>query len=148
MKVNGVKSEKRKVLSGVPQGSVLGPILFVLYINDLPKVVQAILYLFADDTKLLKAVTSRQDSILLQNDMNALEEWSKIWRTHIGACKESKLDGWSNIEKLLPPVSFIIPPTVYYIRKTSPGVCASCLVTKITQTLKVVQRRATRTVDA
>ena len=60
VKVNGVKSEKRKVLSGVPQGSVIGPLLFGKYINYLPEVVRAILYLFADDTKLLKTVTSLQ----------------------------------------------------------------------------------------
>ena len=104
VKVNGVKLEKRKVLSGVPQGSVLGPLLFVLYINDLPEVVRAILYLFADDTKLLKAVTSRQDSILLQNDINALEEWSRIWllRFHPKKCHVLTLGKFDNIRHAHP----------------------------------------------
>ena len=103
MKVNGVKSEKRKVLSGVPQGSVIGPLLFVLYINDLPEVVRAILYLFGDD-KLLKAVTSHQDSILLQNNINVLEEWSRIWllRFHPKKCHVLTLGKFDNIRHAHP----------------------------------------------
>ena len=49
--VNGIKSDPAAVLSGIHQGSVLGPILFVIYINDLPEVVKCGTYLFADDTK-------------------------------------------------------------------------------------------------
>ena len=74
--VNGQRSSKRRVLSGVPQGSVLGPLLFVLYINDLPEVVRSILYLFADDTKLLKRIKSKQDSLDLQSDVEALDGWT------------------------------------------------------------------------
>ena len=49
--VNGMKSDQGTVLSGTPQGSVLGPILFVIYINDLPEFAKCSAYLFADDTK-------------------------------------------------------------------------------------------------
>ena len=52
VKVNGIFSNIASVKSGVPQGSVLGPILFILYINDLPDVVQSNVYLFAEDTKM------------------------------------------------------------------------------------------------
>ena len=86
--VNGKRSGKRRVLSGVPQGSVLGPLLFVLYINDLPEVVRSILYLFADDTKLIKRIKSEQDSLELQSDVEALDRWTARWilRFHPGKC--------------------------------------------------------------
>ena len=74
--VNGKTSCKRRVLSGVPQRSVLGPLHFVLYINDLPEVAHLILYLFADNKKLLKRIKSKQDSIELQSDVEALDGWT------------------------------------------------------------------------
>ena len=58
VKVNGTTSKKCKVQSGVLQGSVLGPLLFVIYINDLPEVAMSDMYLFADDTKLLEEVNN------------------------------------------------------------------------------------------
>ena len=50
--VNGAHSEWRDITSGIPQGSVLGPILFLIFINDLPKVIKCLIKLFADDAKL------------------------------------------------------------------------------------------------
>ena len=50
--VNGTNSEWANITSGIPQGSVLGPILFVLYINDLPENIVSNVYMFADDTKI------------------------------------------------------------------------------------------------
>ena len=49
--VNGTNSEWANITSGIPQGSVLGPIIFVLYINDLPENILSNVYMFADDTK-------------------------------------------------------------------------------------------------
>ena len=88
VKVNGIESEKRKVLSGVPQGSVLGPILFVVYINDLPEAVKSRLFLFADDTKLLNKVENVEDALLIQDDINALQKWSDTWllKFHADKC--------------------------------------------------------------
>ena len=54
VRVNSDRSVPVTVLSGIPQGGVLGPILFVIFIDDLPDVVNSIMYLFADDTKLIK----------------------------------------------------------------------------------------------
>ena len=64
------------VKSGVPQGSILGPILFLVYINDLPDCIQnSKCFLFADDTKLLKSFRDTRDEILMQDDLNALSLW-------------------------------------------------------------------------
>ena len=77
--VNGEESDTSTVISGIPQGSVLGPILFVLCINDLQDAVNSEIYLYADDTKIFKAVTSMQDSLSLQSDIDAMIEWSRKW---------------------------------------------------------------------
>ena len=65
--------------SEIPQGSVLGPILFTIYINDLPDVVQNIAKLFADDTKVCAVVNKEEEQHSLQNDINNLVHWSDKW---------------------------------------------------------------------
>ena len=75
--LNGVKSDKIAVSSGAPQGSVLGPILFLAYINDLPDQVKSRVRLFADDTAIYLAIISDGESITLQNDLHTLEIWKK-----------------------------------------------------------------------
>ena len=71
------RSPEMDVTSGVPQDSILGPILFLLYVNDLPDVVvNSKVASFADDTKLYRRVDSTKDAILLQNDLDKLEAGS------------------------------------------------------------------------
>ena len=77
--LNGIKSDKIAMSSGVPQGSVLGPILFLAYINDLPDQVKSRLRLFADDTAIYLAISSEGESITLQNDLHILEKWEQRW---------------------------------------------------------------------
>ena len=79
--INNTLSEKAPVTSGIPQGSVLGPLLFVLYINDLPGEVDkdTFLYLFADDTKVFREIDSQADNAILQCDINNLKRWSDQW---------------------------------------------------------------------
>ena len=74
----GKLSNWADVLSGVPQGSVLGPILFLLYINDLPDIVTSTSKLFADDTKLYNKVSkeSTDGGNMLQQDLHTQEKWS------------------------------------------------------------------------
>ena len=77
--VDGQKSDSAPVLSGVPQGSVLGPLLFLVYINDLPECVSSSASLFADDTLLYRQISSPEDSAALQADLTALEDWEHKW---------------------------------------------------------------------
>jgi ribonuclease P/MRP protein subunit RPP40 len=76
------------VLSGVPQGSILGPLLFLLFINDLPsKAVHCTTALFADDSKCFKDICSLNDCLLLQHDLDQLYEWSRSWHMSFNSNK-------------------------------------------------------------
>lgn len=87
--VNGEVSSTIDVTSGVPQGSVLGPTLFILFINDLPTVVNNEVRLFADDTKLYGKADSKESCQNLQKDIDALEEWASesLMKFHPKKCK-------------------------------------------------------------
>ena len=71
------------------QGSVLGPLLFVLYINDLPDGLVSEVFMFADDTKVYREIKDDTDRETLQSDIDALQEWSNRWllRFHPHKCK-------------------------------------------------------------
>ena len=77
--VEGEQSDPAPVTSGVPQGSVLGPILFLVFINDLPKAINSSCRLFADDTIVYREISSPTDSAALQHDLEALQCWEKRW---------------------------------------------------------------------
>ncbi|CAB3985676.1 Hypothetical predicted protein [Paramuricea clavata] len=79
--IGGFASEWLPVTSGVPQGSVLGPLLFLLYINDMPEVISqgSYLPLFADDSKCFRVIFNASDQDRLQEDLNALYDWSIKW---------------------------------------------------------------------
>lgn len=88
--VKGVKSAPSVIESGIPQGSVLGPILFVIFINDLPDDISSSIYLFADDTKIFSKWTpGMADQDKLQDDLNKLEQWTGKWllKFHPDKCK-------------------------------------------------------------
>ena len=87
--MNGSFSRWVKVLSSIPQGSVLGPVWLVMLINDLPDNVESNIYLFANDTKMFPEIASRNDQDRLQQDLNSLHEWETKWllRFHPQKCK-------------------------------------------------------------
>ena len=79
--LEGTSSSIGKVTSGVPQGSVVGPMLFLLYINDLPECISpgTTVRLFADDCMLYRNIRSEADTIQLQEDLDALQQWEDDW---------------------------------------------------------------------
>ena len=77
--VNGARSDFIDVLSGVPQGSVLGPWLFLIYINDVPDQLISHVRLFADDTATYDIISLSEDQKSLQNNLDKLAEWENRW---------------------------------------------------------------------
>lgn len=78
--IRGVSSDWADVLSGVPQGSVLGPLLFLVYINDLDFGIDNWILKFADDSKIFSRITGKCDHKKLQDDLNKLATWSETWQ--------------------------------------------------------------------
>ena len=76
--INGTCSELKKVLSGVLYGSVLGPILFVIYIHDIIDNLNSQAYLFADDMKLYRKINNNTDYNVVHSDINKVDEWTQL----------------------------------------------------------------------
>jgi hypothetical protein len=85
--VNGSESPWSPVTSGIPQGSVLGPVLFIIFINDMPDAVHSLLLMFADDAKVFRRVDSVEGSTRLQEDLRKLSEWADKWLMTFNASK-------------------------------------------------------------
>jgi hypothetical protein len=101
--IDGVRSNVIRVLSGVPQGTVLGPLLFILYINDLFSVVKhSKIKVFADDSKLHKSIGSPTDCKLLQEDLHAVVRWATINNMELNESKFQLLQHGKNQELQKP----------------------------------------------
>lgn len=86
----GEASEWAEVLSGVPQGSVLGPLCFIIFINDIDlavDILRNILFKFADDTKSGRVVATEQNQAELQNEINQFQEWAEKWQMSFNSSK-------------------------------------------------------------
>ena len=89
VKINNTFSNYTQVISGVPQGSGIGPWLFLIYINDLPDIINnsTINSLFADDTKLSFSFKYNDSSLLLQNTLDDISNWMNIWELELAPKK-------------------------------------------------------------
>jgi len=88
--INGQTSETRGLTSGVPQGSVLGPLLFLIYINDINENVSNPSFLFADDTSVFGSIQNSDATLAIANlnqDLNEIHKWSKKWLVEINPSK-------------------------------------------------------------
>ena len=90
---NDEASSWSKVWSGVPQGSVLGPTLFLLYVMDIPEVIDSNVAMFADDTKIYRVVRNDKDAEMLQGDINAIKKWAETWmmKFNVSKCKHMRI---------------------------------------------------------
>ena len=87
--INGSSSSWRDVISGVPQGSVLGPVLFLIYVNDMDDGLNSKISKFADDTKITSKITTIDDRRKFQSDLDCLVRWSEKWQMkfNVEKCK-------------------------------------------------------------
>ena len=121
--INGVLSDECPVVSGVPQGSILGPLLFVLFINDMQDKVSkdTKIALYADDTKIWRYINSPADHQILQNDINALYKWSveNKMKFHANKCKVFSINHFH--KNLFSELPFFLFP--YHINNTLLDYC-------------------------
>jgi hypothetical protein len=109
VRIDGILSDEKVVISGIPQGSVLGPFLFLIYVNDMPDVVRSRLFLFADDNKVYRVIEkSARDRAILQEDLDELFAWSKIWLMRIHPEKLFGMEIGGNRE--LPEYDYTVGP--------------------------------------
>ena len=98
--IEGQSSDWRSVNSGVPQGSVLGPLLFLIYINDITDDPESCPFIFADDTALFEVVDNPTSSAeLLNNDLNKISEWSDRWLVTMNPSKTKSMTFSNKKEK-------------------------------------------------
>ena len=81
------KTPPSPVTSGAPQGTVLGPLLYLIYINDLPSRVSSTARLFADDCLLYRVISNQEDAASLQEDLDHLQEWERDWQMNLNPDK-------------------------------------------------------------
>lgn len=92
VKINASLSYQCSVSSGVPQGSVLGPLLFLIYVNDLPSSLTSTIRLFADDCVIYRKISDTSDHLILQNDLDRIGIWCTDWLMNINVSKSKHMN--------------------------------------------------------
>ena len=114
--LNGVHSDIAKVLSGVPQGTVLGPLLFILFINDLEQVVtSSTVSFFADDTRVSKQISCYEDCMLLQDDLYKILDWSRRNNMKLHEQKFELLNHLHNSKSSIYELPFVVENLRYKV---------------------------------
>ena len=153
MAVNGKESNWHDVTSGIPQGTVLGPPLFVLYINDLPYLTQSDTFLFADDIKICRPIINTNDQDVLQKDITTIEKWSHDWMltlhpdkcTHMEIGKNNVGENqyyttMNNVTKTIDTHDKQKDLGVTFDSKVTFGEYISQVVNKVTKMTKIIRR--------
>ena len=86
------ESSWKQVISGVPQGTVLAPIMFAVYINDMIEGVDSYINMFADDAKILRRIQTEEDQDMLQKDLDNIWRWSQTWEMEFNTEKCSLME--------------------------------------------------------
>ena len=116
----GLASTTKPVTSGVPQGSVLGPLLFLVYINDLPSCVRSTPRLFADDCLLYRRIYTPSDCDILQSDLGRSREWATTWQMCFNPAKCEVLRVTRRTKNVIQ--------SSYYIQNTGLEACFICQI--------------------
>ena len=148
--VDGCCSDSKPVTSGVPQGSVLGPCLFLYYINDIAKNMNGTVRLFADDTMIYLTITNEADASRMQEDLNTLSKWEHQWMMefHPDKCEVLSVSRKQNTVKypytlnghLLKHVDFVKYLGVHITKDLSWDRHTSHIASKATNTLNFLRR--------
>ena len=112
--INGEHSKSANVVSGVPQGTVLGPVMFIIYLNDLASCIKhSVVSSFADDTRLKKSITSTNDTKNLQEDLECAIKWSERNNMKLHQSKFELLSHSTGRAKLISELPFSTQFTEY-----------------------------------
>ena len=115
--INGSYSTSKLATSGVPQGSVLGLVLFRIYVNDMPEVVRSMVKLFADDTKLYSEARNLEDHINLQKDIDKIDNW--LMTLNLSKCKHLEIGNVASNSQFSKDKGLTTESKMLRLKKTS-----------------------------